>query len=92
MQNTQPNTKTIQSSCIATQLDRTFGDSKNLLLIIYESKTKTHNRIHTTICANKITSKCKKPTTTNLYVLNFQITKNDLRTHNLKLYLKHELT
>ncbi len=56
-----------------------------------ESKPKTHNKIHITMCRNGICTKHKKPITTNVCVLKSQIIEKYLRTHNLGLYPTHEI-
>ncbi len=47
---------------------------------------------HQTRCQNEACIKHKKLTTINWCVFKSQITKSDLRTHNLKLYPKHNIT
>ncbi len=48
--------KQFECSGNTTQLDKTFGDSKGLLICktSRKSKSKTHNKIQTTISTNKI--------------------------------------
>jgi hypothetical protein len=47
---------------------------------------------HRTRCQNEACIKHNRLTTINLCVFKSQITKSDLRTHNLKLYPKHKIT